>query len=541
MKKRRVLAFCLAATMLAGVLGGCGKTEEKQGDNSANETTEEDMTITVMGIDWGFGVNSDSQMEQYWEEKLDVNLDIQWVSYQDYDQKLNTLIASGSQPDVVQINKVGGSYYYPIFTQAIDAGQFVDLSQYLFDDGNGVAETNAVMKNWDDSFWDQATYSDGIYILPRSKAEQGQNSGIEVRKDLMEKYGYTEEPTTMDELKDWLIGLSNAATEGEGKKVYALDFFDNAGNGFMDDRVKAFAIAFTGQTDWAIDENGDFQYIQFNDKYIDFLNWMKDLYDAGVLDPEFALGNADTSKWKAGNSVAYLCQWYNWNQSADLTSNKIFDENTPDTYEAWCLMPVEGPEGYTVSPNYTDIDSCIAISSSCSEEKIKKILEVFNQTEESMPGYNDLMAYGVEGVNYILLEDGTKDTSDPEIQELNKQGYVGGWNQIFLKTDQDQITDKFKRAGAKRASDENIARAEEIKTFVYDYLAETGLKNEIQNLQSETYNNQWSVLTDDVNTMCTQYVMGEINEQQWNDFVDGIVNSADYKAIQEEFKTSAGK
>ena len=125
-----------------------------------------------------------------------------------------------------------------------------------------------------------ATYNDGIYILPRSKAEKGQNSGIEVRKDLMEKYGYTEEPKTMDELKDWLIGLSKAATEGEGKKVYALDFFDNAGNGFMDDRIKGFATAFTGQTDWEINEDGEFEYMQFDEKYIDFLNWMKDLYVA---------------------------------------------------------------------------------------------------------------------------------------------------------------------------------------------------------------------------------------------------------------------
>ena len=54
-----------------------------------------------------------------------MDLDIEWVSYQDYDQKLNTLIAADSQPDVIQINKVGGAYYYPILTQAIDAGQFV--------------------------------------------------------------------------------------------------------------------------------------------------------------------------------------------------------------------------------------------------------------------------------------------------------------------------------------------------------------------------------------------------------------------------------
>lgn len=536
--KKKATSVLLTAAMVTGMLSGTAVTVKAEKEATK---TDDKMTISVMGIDWGFGVEPNSQMEQYWEEKLGVDMDIEWVSYQDYDQKLNTLIAANSQPDVIQINKINGSYYYPVLTQAIDAGQFVDLSKYLFNDGKGIAETNAVMKNWDEAFWNQAKYNDGIYILPRSKAESGQNSGIEVRKDLMEKYGFTEEPKTMDELKDWLIGLSQAATEGEGKKVYALDFFDNAGNGLMDDRVKAFATAFTGQTDWEVNENGEFEYMQFDKNYINFLNWMKDLYDADVLDPEFALGNSDTSKWKAGNSVAYLCQWYNWNQSADLVSNKVFDKNTPDTYEAWCLMPVEGPEGYTVSPNYTDIDSCIAISSSCSEEKIQKILEVFNQTEETMPGYNDLMLFGVEGVNYKLLEDGTKDNSDSKIQELNKLGYVGGWNQIFLKTDQDQVTDKFKRDGAKRASDESIARAEELKAFVYDELETAELKNAIQNLQSETYNNQWSILTDDVNTMCTQYIMGQIDEQQWNDFVDGIVNSADYKAIQEEFKAAAGK
>ena len=93
--------------------------------------------------------------------------------------------------------------------------------------------------------------------------------------------------------------------------------------------------------------------------------------------------------------------------------------------------------------------------------------------------------------------------------------------------------------GAKKASDESIQRAKELKEFVTNDLQATGMKNEIQNLQSETYNNQWNVLTDDVNTMCTQYVMGQIGETEWETFVKGIVDSADYKAIQKEFKDSA--
>lgn len=565
MKNKKVLALVMSAVFAVSALTGCGDSGKPAGGDASSASTSQEsgsaeskseesqassqtsggerMTISVLGIDWGYGPKSDNEMEQYWEDMYDVNLDIEWVNYQDYDQKVNTLIAAGSQPDVIQVSKItSGTYYYPIFTQAIDAGEFVDLTPYIFDGDNALSKTNATMKNWPQDMWDQSSYNGGIYILPRSKSESGQNSGIMVRKDLMEKYGYETEPTTMDELKDWLIGLSKAATEGEGQKVYALEFF---GDKFMEDRVKAFAIAFTGQSDWTVDANGDFQYMQFNDKYIDFLNWIKDLYDAGALDPEFALGNSDTSKFKAGNSVAYLNAWYNFNQSADLTSNRIFDKNCPDTYKAWELMPVKGPEAYTVSPNYTDVDSCIAISANCSEEKIQKILEVFNGTEEAYPGYNVLMSDGVEGVHYTLLEDGTRDsTTDPAMGEKRTADYVGAWNQIFLKKDADQVTDKFMRPGAKRSSDEVIERVEAVKEFVYSNLAETGMTNAITNLQSATYNNQWSVLTDDVNTMCTQYVMGQINETQWKDFVKGIVDSADYKAIQQEFKdaaTAAGK
>lgn len=48
----------------------------------------------------------------------------------------------------------------------------MDLTDYLFDDGKGIAETNAVMKNWDENFWEQATYNDGIYILQEVKPKK---------------------------------------------------------------------------------------------------------------------------------------------------------------------------------------------------------------------------------------------------------------------------------------------------------------------------------------------------------------------------------
>ncbi len=494
---------------------------------------EDRMTITVMGIDWGYGPSANSSMEQYWEDMFDVNLDIQWVNYNDYNEKANALIVAGEQPDVLQINKTDGAYYYPIFTQAIENGQFLDLTPYLYE--GGLIEGNAVMKGWPQAMWDQSTYKGGIYILPRSKAEIAQQSGITVRRDLMKKYGFEDEPTTMEELKTWLIDLSNAATEGEGYKIYALDFYGK----FMNNaRSTAFAVAFTGQMDWGYDEEGNYEYICFDPNYINFLDWMKDLYDAGVIDPEFALSNSETSKWKGGRSVAYLTAWYNWNQSADRVTNRIFDSVCPDTYEAWCLLPVTGDNGIVIAANSSDIDSCIAISSSVSEEKLQKIFQVFCATEEEYPGYNSILSYGVEGLHYYLDENGTRKKTD-EQKAANTAGYVGAWNQIFLKVDADQITSKFMRAGASRASDEAIQRARDIKAVLVDYLNTSGIAYSNQNLQSETYNTSWANLTSDVNAMATMYVMGEITADDWNAFVKDIVESSDYQAILAEYAASA--
>ena len=43
---------------------------------------------------------------------------IQWVNYNDYNEKDNAMIIAGATPDVIQINKTDGAYYYPLLTKA---------------------------------------------------------------------------------------------------------------------------------------------------------------------------------------------------------------------------------------------------------------------------------------------------------------------------------------------------------------------------------------------------------------------------------------
>lgn len=500
-----------------------GEENDKK-DSGENSQEEEIGTITVMGVDWGFGPKQNSSMEQYWEEYFGVDLEIEWVSYKDYAQKLNTLLASGKAddiPDVVQVmSSNNGGFYYPVFAQAVNSGMFVNMDPYLFDEK--LVENNRVMKEWSDDLWENTKYKGHTYILPRSISEVAPNSGICVRRDLMKEYGYEEEPKTMDELKEWLLGLSEASG------LYALEF---STPDFNDVRVAGFATAFTGQGQWGLDEEGNFVYQPFADGYIDFMNWMKDLYDAGAIDPEFILNQSDVSSWRAGKSVANLNAWYNWNQSEDKVSNKVFDKNTPDTYEAWCLMPVEGPKGYSLCLHSLGYGECIAINAGCSEAKIRKILEIFNSTDEE---YMDILMNGVEGLHYDMVDGERVISEDQKI--ARQEGYVGGWNQVFLKDNFDIVEQKFVE---KKCSQEAIDRAYELKKATEEDVKKMGLCSPNNNLISETYNNSWSTLIADCNDMIAQYIMGVLDLDGWNSYVESITGSPEYIAINEEFKAAA--
>lgn len=296
-------------------------------------------------------------------------------------------------------------------------------------------------------------------------------------------------------------------------------------------QLQAYIVAFTGQGPWGLDANGKPCYQPFADGFTDFMDWMKTFYDAGAIDPEFILNQGDVSKFKAGKSVSFLNSWLNWNQSADLTTNKIFDKNTPDTYEAWCILPVKGPKGWTVSQDAYSFGACIAINSNCSDAKIRKILEVFNGTGDE---YMDVLLYGVEGLHFYWDENGTRAKTD-EMKTACTEGYVGAWNQVFLKADVDQVAGKFCRPGASAASETNVARAYELQDVVTAHVNEMKLNDPTRNKISETYNSSWNTLIADCNDMIARYIMGEIDMDTWKSYVDSIVNSSEYQAIISEF------
>lgn len=498
-----------------------GESDEVEPYTRKDYSSEAPLKVSFTGIAWGNGAEEGGVMEQAFEEMLNLDMEIAWVPYQDYQERTNIMMSAGNVTDVTQIFPVDGKTFYPQVAEAIDNDIFWDLTPFVLE--NGFKDQNKIMSQWPDQVWENCSYNGRLYALPRRSADPVPNAGILVRRDLMKQAGITEEPTTVEELGDFIIAMKEATG------LFGLDFsIEN----FESDHVKQIAVAYTGIQDWGIDGNGDFYYQSFMDEYDDFLLWMKKLYDNGAIDPEFVLGQTQNSSFVGGKSTVKMHSWYVWNQSEDLVTKKYFEQHVEDTAEVWGMLPVKGPNGYTLNIGTgTGYDNPVMISKKVPKEDVQRIVDSICRDDDE---YLFMLHNGLEGVHHSLEDDGvTFKPSTDEQAEAKKAGYVGGWNQILLDQDPDFIADKFIKAGS---SEEVTERAKEISKLSKQYAKEMNISSPTLTLQSETYNNKWVNIVQDLNDNKALVVMGKMPIEKWREYVESIVESADYQAVISEFK-----
>ena len=124
--KKKLVAVFLAAGMVLG-LTACGGSDRGNtgSDTSASESSEAsemdsgqsedsssesaetaptgDGEITITVVDWNTGIASDLQKaacQEYMDSHPGIIIDHQTIAYEDYNTKLNTLIAAGQTPDI---------------------------------------------------------------------------------------------------------------------------------------------------------------------------------------------------------------------------------------------------------------------------------------------------------------------------------------------------------------------------------------------------------------------------------------------------------
>lgn len=220
MKKKMISLLC-AVLMITGLLAGCasGKNPDKganQGSSTQDQGTKENEntgetkpedskeTATLRFMWWGGDTRHAATLkaiERYTELHPNVTIEGEYQGYDGYQQKLMTQIASGNEPDIIQLDYV----WFPDLSQQENI--FVDLS----------AAPAIDLSSYNQSFLEEYCSIEGkIVALP-----MGTNgSGLIYNKEFFEKHNITNAQFTWDSLLEEAARIN---AEAPGDYLFACE------------------------------------------------------------------------------------------------------------------------------------------------------------------------------------------------------------------------------------------------------------------------------------------------------------------------------
>ena len=371
----------IAVLALAAVLTAAGKAE-------ISARAQEEVTLNVM-LRYDFEIPDDFEMvaeradEMAWE-KIKVHVHFHPVLLMTQENEREMLEKEGIVIDVA--SAIAGDFSYR------------ELDDLLPVYGQDILEiaTAQEMEN---------TRQNGhLYSLP-SKADYAASAGIAMRKDILEKYGI--DPSSIRTLEDadalfaFLSGkepelIMTSPLWTEKGFLLRYYFFDSIPNSIFD-----FAR-----------EGGELINFYETDQYRSWISMFRKWHELGYLPDELPLQNIKGSEMvKAGKLFSYFCAWkpgIEWEEGVSSREDMV-------------IVPL-------LEPYITNASVRISpwgITQECAhpEEAMKFLNLLYSDAE-----FVNLLIYGVEGVHYEVLEDGT--IGFPDGVTADTSGYYPnmGWS-----------------------------------------------------------------------------------------------------------------
>ena len=379
---KKIFFYCVCISLFA--LSGCdGYIEE----NETIETNLEISKLTLMlKMGDSFSADNNSYID-YLEEAMNLEIEIENPSPSSYNERLNVIMAVNDLPDIVQLNWTGEGN----FSKWVKDGliQPIDLENASNIEMNVPEALLSMMKVGED---------ENIYAVPG--ITRSYPYGVILRKDWLDALGL-DKPKTLEEFEEVLYQFTYSDPDGNGKQdtygitSYRLNHIGGVIGG-------AFNIDYL----WGsihIDQSSPKKDVRIKEEqegYSDFLQYIKHIYDLGVLDPSFiSLQNAEDkfSQGKIGMIGAYS------NTTINIENN--LKNSVPEAEVEWILIPgdAEGkiwnfiPEsyGYNGAGSMYGDNAIFMITKSANYDASLKFLDVMN--DEEMILFSNL---GIEGIHY---------------------------------------------------------------------------------------------------------------------------------------------
>ncbi|GAB2981804.1 extracellular solute-binding protein [Streptomyces pseudoechinosporeus] len=313
-----------------------------------------------------------------------------------YGEKLGAVLASSSIPDMVV---VPGWELVGKIANAVTA-KFMDLGPYLAGDKVKKYPNLAAIPS---DAWRMGIFGGALRGIPMPAATANWITPL-YRKDLFDEKGYAV-PKSPDEFMSW----AKEATSSKAKVWACGDMTWSAWS--------MFGVRGSGTIGWDIGSDGKLTYRIEQPEYLEALEWVRKLFDAGVVHPDDKARSGDQGqRFTAGQILVYntnIADWYG--KTAEQA------QSNPDLQiEAIDLFGADGGNPTLYASQPATIWSLIR--KGASKATIENALAAANfsaapyGTKERM-----LVDYGVEGTHYTV-KDGV-----PVKNDLGNSEVLNAW------------------------------------------------------------------------------------------------------------------
>ncbi len=494
---KKFLALLLACAMLIGC---------------ASALADDAITLTaILRLPAAFIVE-DNPVIAAWGERTNTAFEIEAPPVSNYMDRLQVVMASGEAPDLIHIQNLDSN-----FQQWSRDELLLDLTPYF----NAETMPNAFAALTSDDL--ASCYVDGkLYALPRVQAKP--LDAIIYRGDWLEKLNLSV-PTTPEQFAEVMKAFATMDPDGNGQN-------DTYGTSLRDLEDRNLIFGFGLKPTSVPGEDGTYSLMASTQAYEDYLTWLRDMYAAGSIDPEWYLSQSyeDQDKFYAGQ-IGAIYTATTLNHLNSFSNNETFKAANPDGYL------VAGPSLSAMAEGVLDVyyppQIWGAHAISTDSQNIEQAIKVLDD------GYTaecaTLLFAGVEGVTYTSLDPETRVlTATEEQTALRSNVYSSSYLSItYAMPDKSMVI-----SGGTSATEEELARwlkaNDEIAAVTrrVSYLGEGSLPG-ISDENTKLVN---SGITSEFSEMRTKYICGQIDRDEFHSFIQDkyLPAYADYMTLVSE-------
>ena len=432
------------------------------------------------------------------EKRTNTNLEITWVSPNNYTEKSSVTLASGDIPDMLLVLNP----FDPQVKMMAKQGAFWDLTPFL-------PQYKNLSEGFPKASWDNLKMEGKNYGIPRVRPVVGGGSMPLLRNDWIEALGL-KFPETMDELYTVLKAFTDQDPDGNGKKDtvgLAINAgADNLGN--LEFVENVFNHSFGS---WKL-KDGKLTHTALEPETKLALQWLVNAYKDGVISADFATLKATQLRdlVKANKAGG----WIDAVKPSWLLTGEMRKAN-PEA-DLLAVPYLSGPLG-KYAPEEAGNYGMFVIPKSVKEDKVKSILS-FMDYGASQEGWV-LANFGLETTHY---------TAEEDLLTATEEG-----KNILARSGMPQIIanlDKYERAVQVGIPLDFYKRNQR----VIDERAAVAIKNEAYGLSSDTFDKYGKEYEKKMTDLKVKIILGNEPIEAWDKYVDSLKKDAQFMKMIDE-------